>query len=260
MDPGTLAGILLAFVAVFASLIMEGGQPGAVFLPPALLIVFGGTFGAAMAGAGGIKEFTGGLAQIRRALMSKQHSSEDTVRTLIGFAERARRDGLLALEETARSIDDPFLRKGIELAVDGTDPEELRDILETEIAAKKVKDKKGIGIFTAMGGYAPTMGIIGTVLGLIHVLENLSEPEQLGHLIAGAFVATLWGVLSANVIWLPIGKKLTAVSDVEVRQMELLVEGIMSIQAGANPRVIEQKLISFLPEAERAAIEREQAA
>ena len=259
MDPATLLGIFLAFAALLVALIMEGGQPGAILLIPALLIVFGGTFGAALAGTS-MKGFTSGFAQVRRALLAKTHSSEDTVRTLIGFAERARRDGLLALEETARSIDDPFLRKGIELAVDGTDPEELRDILETEIDAKRSKDKKGIKLFNDMGGYAPTMGIIGTVLGLIHVLENLSQPEELGHLIAGAFVATLWGVTSANVMWLPIGKKLAEVSEVEVRQMELLLEGIMSIQAGANPRVIEQKLISFLPENERAAIEREQAA
>jgi chemotaxis protein MotA len=111
-----------------------------------------------------------------------------------------------------------------------------------------------------MGGYAPTMGIIGTVLGLIHVLENLSDPEKLGHLIAGAFVATLWGVLSANAIWLPISKKLARVSALEVTHMELLVEGVMSIQAGANPRVIEQKLVTFLTTKERDAFEREQAA
>jgi chemotaxis protein MotA len=259
VDPGTLAGIFIGLGAIFVSLIMEGGNPAAVLLPPALLIVFGGTLGAAMAGTT-IKDFVGGLAQVRRALVSKPTTSEDTVRTLVGFAERARRDGLLALEETARSIDDPFLRKGIELAVDGTDPEELREILEAEIDAKRREDKGGSGLFADMGGYAPTMGIIGTVLGLIHVLENLSNPDQLGGLIAGAFVATLWGVMSANVIWLPISKKLGRVSEAELGHMELLVEGVMSIQAGANPRVIEQKLLSFLPAKERAGLEQEQAA
>ena len=259
MDPGTLIGVVLAFAAILVGMIMEGGQPGSILLIPALIIVFGGTFGAAMAGLG-LKKFLAGFAQIPRALFAKPQTSEDTVRTLIGFAERARRDGLLALEETARSIDDPFLRKGIELAVDGTDPEELRDILETEIDAKRSADKLGAKVFMDMGGYAPTFGIIGTVMGLIHVLENLSDPEQLGHLIAGAFVATLWGVLSANGMWLPIGKKLALVSEEEVRQMELLVEGVMSIQSGANPRVIEQKLISFLPAEERAGFVSEQAA
>ena len=259
MDPGTLIGILLTFAALLVAMIMEGGQPGSVILIPALLIVFGGTFGAALAG-GNIKDFTGGFVQLRKALLSKPGTSDDTVRTLVGFAERARRDGLLALEETAKSIDDPFLRKGIELAVDGTDPEELRDILESEIAAKKKTDKLGIGLFQDMGGYAPTMGIIGTVLGLVHVLENLSNPDELGHLIAGAFVATLWGVMSANAIWLPIARKLTRVGAEEVTHMELLLEGVMAIQAGSNPRVIEQKLLSFLPAKERAALESEQAA
>ena len=152
------------------------------------------------------------------------------------------------------------MRKGIEMADDGTDPEELRNILETEIEAKRATDKIGVTLFAKMGGYAPTMGIIGTVLGLIHVLENLSDPDKLGPLIAGAFVATLWGVLSANAIWLPISKKLERVSALEVTHMQLLLEGIMSIQAGANPRVIEQKLLSFLPAKEREALEREQAA
>jgi chemotaxis protein MotA len=259
MDPGTLVGILLTFVAVMVSLIMEGGQPGALLLIPALLIVFGGTVGAAMAG-GGMKDFTSGFARIKVALFNKPKPNDDTVRTLVGFAERARRDGLLALEETARSIEDPFLRKGIELAVDGTDPEELRDIMEADIQATRAEHQSGIKLFADMGGYAPTLGIIGTVLGLIHVLENLSEPEELGHLIAGAFVATLWGVLSANAVWLPISKKLKRVAELELRRMDMLLEGIMSIQAGANHRVIEQKLLAFLPAKQRALLESEQAA
>jgi chemotaxis protein MotA len=259
VDIGTLLGIIITFVAVFASLIMEGGKPTSVLLVPALLIVFGGTIGAAMAG-GNLKDFTSGFGRIRLALFNRPKANDDTVRTLVGFAERARRDGLLALEETARSIDDPYLRKGIELAVDGTDPEELRDIMEADIQARRAEHQAGIKIFADMGGYAPTLGIIGTVLGLIHVLENLSEPDKLGHLIAGAFVATLWGVLSANVFWLPISKKLKRISEQELRRMDMLLEGVMSIQAGANPRVIEQKLLSFLPAKERAVLEAEQAA
>jgi chemotaxis protein MotA len=259
VDPGTIVGILLTFVAVFTSLIMEGGKPTSVLLVPALLIVFGGTIGAAMAG-GGMKDFLQGFGRIRIALFSSTPKNDDTVRTLVGFAERARRDGLLALEETARSIDDPFLRKGIELAVDGTDPEELRDILEADIQARRAEHQGGIKLFADMGGYAPTLGIIGTVLGLIHVLENLSDPDKLGHLIAGAFVATLWGVLSANAVWLPVSKKLKRLSELDLRRMDMLLEGVMSIQAGANPRVIEQKLLSFLPAKDRAILEAEQAA
>jgi chemotaxis protein MotA len=259
VDPATLVGIIIAFVSLLVAMIMEGGDPMSLLLIPALLIVFGGTIGATMAG-GTLKEFTSGFGQIRRALFSKPGTTDDTVRTLVSFAERARRDGLLALEETAKGIEDPFLRKGIELAVDGTDPEELRDILESEIEAKKKTDKGGSGIFKDMGGYAPTMGIIGTVLGLVHVLENLSNPDELGHLIAGAFVATLWGVLSANAVWLPIARKLERVSASEVTHMEMLLEGVMAIQAGSNPRIIEQKLLSYLPAKERVAFESEEAA
>ena len=250
MDPGTLIGIILAFGAVLGSMVMEGGNPASILLPPAMLLVFVGTFGVAMA-CGLMKDATGALGALKTAFAGKKHAAEETVTTLVSFAERARREGLLALEEMAKSIDDPFLRKGIELAVDGTDPEELREILEAEIGSKKAADKAKAKFFSDMGGFAPTLGIIGTVLGLIHVLENLSEPEKLGHLIAGAFVATLWGVLTANALWLPIGNKLKRVADVEAHHMELILEGVLSVQAGANPRVIEQKLLSFLDAKDR---------
>src|SRR5919198_2402983 len=246
MDPGTIIGVGLAFAAVFVSMIMEGGNPASILLPPAMLLVFLGTFGVAMA-CGLLKDATGALAAISKAFASKTHAADETVTTLVGFAERARREGLLALEEMAKSVDDPFMRKGIELAVDGTDPDELRDIMEAEIASKKAADKAGSKFFADMGGFAPTLGIIGTVLGLIHVLENLSEPEKLGHLIAGAFVATLWGVLTANVLWLPLGNRLKRISELECAQMELAVEGITAIQSGANPRLIARKLNSLLP-------------
>jgi chemotaxis protein MotA len=259
MDPGTLLGIFIAVGAIFASLVMEGGKPASLLLVPPLIIVFGGTFGAAIAG-GNLKDFVAGFGRVRVALMSKSAPDDDAVRTLVGFAERARRDGLLALEETARSIDDAFLRKGIELAVDGTDPEELRDIMEADIQATRGEHQQGIKLFQDMGGYAPTLGIIGTVLGLIHVLGNLDDPAELGPLIAGAFVATLWGVMSANVFWLPISKKLKRISEIELRRKDMLLAGIMAIQAGSNPRVIEQKLIAFLPENQRAALEGDQAA
>jgi chemotaxis protein MotA len=251
MDPATLVGIAVALGAVLVGMIMEGGNPASILLPPAMIIVFGGTIGVALAG-GLLKDFTGALAAIRRALFSSNTGHDDTIETIVSFADKARREGLLALEEAARDVEDPFFRRGIELAVDGTDPDELRDILEAEIASKKQADKRNAQVFIDMGGYAPTLGIIGTVMGLIHVLENLSNPEELGHLIAGAFVATLWGILSANALWLPIGKKLNRISGLELHHMELIVEGVLSIQAGANPRIVEQKLLSFLPPGERA--------
>jgi len=165
----------------------------------------------------------------------------------VKLTERARREGLLALEDAVKTVEHPFLKRGLQLAIDGTDPEELHDILHAEIAAKKKADKAGAKLFENMGGYAPTIGIIGTVMGLVHVLENLNKPETLGHSISAAFVATLWGVLSANLIWLPVAARLNRLSQVEAEEMELVVDGVLAIQAGSNPRLVAQKLRSLLP-------------
>lgn len=259
MDPGTLVGVALALGAIFVSMIMEGGNPMSIVSPPAMLLVFGGTIGVSMA-SGLLKDATGLVGVLKTALTAKTHTPDDTIRQVVHFADRARREGLLALEEEAKSVEDEFLRKGIELAVDGTDPEELREILENDVHAMKARHKASAKFFENMGGFAPTLGIIGTVIGLVHVLENLSEPDKLGHLIAGAFIATLWGVMSANVFWLPMGNKLKRVSEIEVHHRELVLEGILSIQAGANPRVIEQKLLAHLPPKERDAVAAEKAA
>jgi chemotaxis protein MotA len=244
MDPGTLAGIGLALVGIFAAVFMEGGSPFGIILPPAMVLVFVGTFGVTMA-TGLLSDFVGAW---KRAIASMTAGAKDpgaSIAQVVELAERARREGLLALEESAKSLEDDFLRKGIQLAVDGTDPDELREILEAEIQAKRHHDKTFSKVFADMGAFAPTLGIIGTVFGLVHVLENLSEPDKLGHLIAGAFVATLWGVLSANVFWLPLSKRIARIADLEVRQMELMLEGILSVQAGANPRTLQQKLSSL---------------
>jgi chemotaxis protein MotA len=250
MDPGTFAGIGLALGCILVSMIMEGGKPMALIHPGAIILVFGGTFGVAMA-SGLLKDATGIANMFKGALLSKKNDINESIKQVVSFAERARREGLLALEEAAKAVDDPFLKKGLELAVDGTDPEELHDILENEIHSMKARHKVGIKFLENMGGFAPTIGIIGTVLGLVHVLENLSDPSALGPLIAGAFLATLWGVLTANVFWLPMANKLKRTSEIEVHHRELLLEGILSIQAGANPRVIEQKLLTYLAPKER---------
>ena len=247
MDPATLVGIVIAFVAIFAANILEGGSPMAMFLLPPMLLVFGGTIGVGMAG-GMMKDVKGAVAAMKNALTAKTPAQDDSVATLVSLAEQARRNGLLALEEQAKGLEDPFLRQGVELLVDGTDPHELRDILESKVYAKRSSDKASAKFFADMGGYAPTIGIIGTVLSLVHVLENLDKPEELGHLIGAAFLATLWGVMSANCMWLPMASKLKRLSELECRQQEMLIEGLMAIQAGSNPRVIEQKLRALLPD------------
>jgi chemotaxis protein MotA len=252
MDPATLIGIVLAISSLLALMIMEGSSPMAIVLIPPLILVFGGTFGAAIAGSAmaDVKKIG---AWFKMALLpAKVPPVSDRIATLVSLAEKARKEGLLALEAQVKEIDDPFLKRGLQMGIDGTDPEELRAVLEGEISAKKAEDKVAAKFFTAMGGYAPTIGIIGTVVGLIHVLENLDDPSTLGPLIAGAFVATLWGVLSANVFWLPMGAKITRVSELQAAQMELLVEGIAEIQAGTSPRAVRQKLTSLVPPSEVA--------
>nr|WP_218860250.1 flagellar motor protein [Petropleomorpha daqingensis] len=245
-----MIGIVLALVALLATMIMEGSSPMAIILLPPLILVFGGTFGAAIAGSAmaDVKKIGGWFKQ---ALLPPQVPPiSDRIQTLVSLAEKARKEGLLALEAQVKEIDDPFLKRGLQMGIDGTDPEELRSVLEGEISAKKAEDKVAAKFFTAMGGYAPTVGIIGTVVGLIHVLENLSDPGSLGPLIAGAFVATLWGVLSANIFWLPMGAKITRISELQAAQMELLVEGITEIQAGTSPRAVRLKLTSLVPPSE----------
>ena len=252
MDPATLIGIALAVGALLITMILEGSSPMAIILLPPLLLVFCGTFGAAIAGSAmaDVKKIGGWFKQ---ALMpAKVPPIGDRIATLVSLAEKARKEGLLALEAQVKDIDDPFLKRGLQMGIDGTDPEELRTVLEGEITAKKGEDKVAVKFFTAMGGYAPTVGIIGTVVGLIHVLENLSNPEALGPLIAGAFVATLWGVLSANFFWLPMGAKIGRISELQAAQMELLVEGITEIQAGTSPRAVRQKLTALVPPSEVA--------
>jgi chemotaxis protein MotA len=252
MDPATLIGIVLAVASLLFMMIMEGSSPMAIVLLPAMVLVFGGTFGAAIAGSSmsDVKKVGGWFKQA--LLPAKVPPVSDRISTLVTLAEKARKEGLLALEAQVKNIDDPFLKRGLQMGIDGTDPEELRAVLEGEISAKKAEDKVGAKFFTAMGGYAPTVGIIGTVVGLIHVLENLDKPESLGPLIAGAFVATLWGVLSANLFWLPMGAKITRISELQAAQMELLVEGITEIQAGTSPRAVRQKLTSLVPPSEVA--------
>jgi len=248
VELGTVGGIVAIFVAVIGSMVMEGGSPGSLIMIPAMMLVFLGTFGAAMAG-NTIKDLTVVLAQTKKAFTAKVPDGQDVVATIVGMADRARREGLLALEDMARDVEDPLLKRGIEMNVDGTDGDEIADILEAEVASKRAADKVGIKFYGDMGGYAPTLGIIGTVMGLVHVLENLSDPSKLGHLIAGAFVATLWGVLTANALWLPLSNKLKRLSELEAAHMEMLIEGVLAVQSGTNPRLVEKKLRSILPAA-----------
>jgi chemotaxis protein MotA len=247
MDPSTIIGAGLALVAIFGSVIMDGGNVGAIFLPAPMLLVFGGTLGAAMAGTM-LSDAKAIPKQLIRAMKSKATDPGQSVETIVALATRARREGLLSLEGEIAAIENPFLRRALEMAVDGTDADELAEILGTEIDAKRSHDNAAAKLFHDMGGYSPTIGIIGTVLGLVHVLSDLGDPSSLGAKIASAFVATLWGVLSANIFWFPLANRLKKVGEVEAEEMELALEGVIAIQAGSNPRVIHKKLLSMLPQ------------
>jgi chemotaxis protein MotA len=248
----TAIGIVVACVGILGAAFMEGTSPAAFFNIPAMILVFAGTFGATMAATGmdAAKKIPS-LYKIAFAGSDRQLAAK--VNDLVALAEKARRDGLLALETDLEEIDDEFTRKGLQLVVDGTDPDLVRDILEVEIDAMAARHKQGAETFKTAGGFAPTMGIIGTVMGLVHVLENLSAPDTLGPAISGAFIATLMGVGAANVIFLPVAGRLKGLSHEEVNERTLVLEGILSIQSGDNPRVVAEKLMSLVPPAERAA-------
>lgn len=249
-DPAAAGGIALAFVVIVAANVMEGGRPTSLLILPPMLLVIGTTVLVSIAG-GTLADAKAILPTARRALTAGVSPAADLVPTVVSLAEKARREGLLALEDGLHEVDDPFLIKGVTMAVDGTDPEELREILEAELYAKKAEDRQAAKFFADAGSYSPTIGIIGTVMGLVHVLENLADPEHLGPLIASAFVATLWGVLMANVVWFPISNRVKRIGQLEAARMELTIEGVAAIQAGSNPRLVAEKLRSLLPAAQQ---------
>lgn len=251
MDVATLAGIGLTLAAIVISLILEGGSIGDMFLLPPMILVIFGTIGASIAGS--VMKDAMRLPQATvRALTAKIDDPAANIQTIVSLAERARREGLLALDSEIDKIDDKFLKRALEMAVDGTDSDEIAEIMGAEIDAKRASDKLSVRLFTSMGGYSPTIGIIGTVLGLVHVLGSLEDTATLGGKIAGAFLATLWGVMMANVVWLPLAEKLRRISELECEQMELSIEGVLAIQAGSSPRMIARKLHSMMPEASRS--------
>ena len=251
MDPATLIGFVVSMVALLIFMIMEGADPMSLLFLPAIILVIVATFGAAMA-----HQTMDDLKKLptwfKMAVMpAKVPPATEQIQTLVSLAEKARKEGLLALEAQVKEIEDPFLKRGLQMGIDGTDPEELRAVLESEISAKKAEDKVAAKFMNAMGGYAPTIGIVGCIVGLMNVMGSLSDPAALGPMIAAAFVATLWGVMAANFWFLPMGAKITRVSELQAAQMELLVEGIAEIQAGTSPRTVRQKLTSLVPPSER---------
>jgi len=252
MKAATAIGIGAGVFALLFASMMEGTQPMAFFNISALIIVLGGT-GAATLSSVGMDTMKKIPALYKLAFGPPELDMRGRVELIVSLAEQARREGLLALDAQLAEIEDDFTRKGLQLVVDGTDPELVREILEAEIDGMTTRHAAGATAFEKAGGFAPTMGIIGTVMGLVHVLQNLSNPSMLGPAISTAFIATLLGVGSANVIFLPVGARLRALSSAEAGLRILTLEGILAVQAGDNPRVVGDKLRSFIAPEERDA-------
>jgi len=250
MDIATISGLVLAITVIITALILDGGSPAELFAAPAaIILIFGGSIGATIV-TSPLKIALKVPVYIMQAFKTNKLNTKADIELLTKLADKARREGLLALEDDSKKIDDKFLKKGIMMIVDGVDPEQVSAILETTIDQMRNRHKQGIGFFTAAGGFAPTFGIIGTVMGLISVLKQLDNPAALGEAIASAFLATLWGLLTANLIYLPIGGKLKAKSEEEAHNRYMQLEGIISIQAGENPRIVRDKLTAYLPPSE----------
>ena len=252
MDLATILGLVVGIGAVLISVIMEGGQLSSLLNPSAAVIVFIGTLGATMASVS-LKQMTNLPKVTMQAFFCRLPDPKRAIELLVRLAHKARREGVLSLERELQSVEDEFIRKGVQLVVDGSDPDVVRETMETEIAAMETRHKAGAEVYTTMGGFAPTLGIIGTVMGLIHMLGKLDEPGKMGPAIAAAFIATLYGVASANLIYLPLGNKLQARSKAEVLIREMVLEGVLNLQAGGSPRALEERLNAYLSPAERRA-------
>jgi chemotaxis protein MotA len=259
MKVSGLIGVVVGGLSIALGATIEGSNVAAIINIPALFIVLGGTLGASMGGAN-FDAFKAIPKLYKKAFMPDPFDLADRVKELVGYAERARRDGLLALDEQLASVEDPYTRKGLQLVVDGTDPELVAEVLEAENDAMRKRHAMCVQPFDKAGGYAPTMGIIGTVFGLVHVLTNLSQPETLGPMISAAFIATLLGVASANVVYLPVSARLKGLSQEEMHFREMTLEGILAIQAGENPRFVNEKLMAYVPPSRRPTEEEAAAA
>ncbi|MDR1133065.1 MAG: motility protein A [Synergistaceae bacterium] len=245
MDLASIVGLSMSIIVVVWGMIM-GGDIMAFYDLPSIFIVLGGTLGSVMV-ANPLERSKNLPAILKNAFVTKQIDMIGLIQTLVSFAEKARREGLLALEEDASQLDDEFMRKSIQLVVDGTDPELVKSILDTEIGLLEERHSANKAYLDSVAELGPAFGMLGTLIGLIQMLGNLSDPDALGPGMAVALVTTFYGSVLANMISIPLSKKLAQNSGGEILCRELMVEGILSIQAGENPRIVEEKLKVFLP-------------
>lgn len=253
MDIATIIGLVVCFAMVLVGVATSGGLQAlpSYFDIPSVAITFGGAFSAVLA-ANTIQTFVSGLKSFTLVLKVPKNNTAEMINNIINLSNVARKEGLLSLEEAAGELEDEFLKKGILLIVDGTDPELVRAIMETELVSMDSRHKARIGFWENVGSMGPAWGMIGTLVGLVNMLNNMEDASSIGPNMATALITTLYGSLLANWICAPISNKLKAQNDMEMMQKEIMIEGLLSIQAGENPRVIEEKLKSFMAPNERA--------
>jgi chemotaxis protein MotA len=248
VDKASVGGIILAVGGIIAGLLLEGGNLGQVLQPTAAMIVFGGTLGAVMIQFP-LPIVVLAFRQLGSVFINPQHDPQSTIDQLVQYAQKARREGIVSLDANLEEINDPFLRRSLMLAIDGTEPQELRKMMELELDNQAEYEEQVPQVFESAGGFAPTVGIIGAVLGLIQVMQHLDKIDEVGRGIAVAFVATIYGVGSANLLYLPMaGKMKLRIREQQIIR-EMTLEGVVSILEGMNPHVLETKLVGFLVEA-----------
>ena len=245
MDKLSIIGLLLAAVAIIGGQLLEGGNIGSLVQLAAFLIVIGGTLAAVMVQSP-LPVFRDGLRLATWVIVPPGFDADAIIARIGEWAAAARRDGMLALETQLSTTDDPFIRNGLQMLVDGFEPQRIREAFDVETEAWEERQRAAAKVWEAAGGYAPTIGILGAVLGLIHVMENLSDPNKLGGGIAVAFVATVYGVGTANLLFLPIANKLKTLIGREVRRREIIADGLLGIANGENPKLIEARLTGYL--------------
>jgi chemotaxis protein MotA len=250
MDLLTIIGIVVSLGAILGGQVLEGGHLGSIMQLTAFIIVMGGTFGAVMVNYP-MPIFLKALANAKMIFLNVHVDSKAMIAQIVELATLSRKQGLLALEGKLKTMTDPFLQKGLQLVIDGTEAKAIREILEIEVEQFEEENTVSGKVYESLGGFAPTIGILGAVLGLIHVMENLADPSKLGSGIAVAFVATIYGVGSANLLFLPMGGKIKLKTRELVLARQLIIEGLVSLAQAENPKMIEEKLSGYLPESQR---------
>jgi chemotaxis protein MotA len=247
LDKSSLGGLLIAVIGILAGLLLEGGKLSQIIQPTAAMIVFGGTFGAVMLQFP-LSIIIASVKQLSSVFFDSSQDPQEVVKEIVSFANRARKEGIISLDRDLDNVKEPFLRKSLMLAVDGTEPQELRKMMELELDNQAEHAERIPQVFEAAGGFSPTIGIIGAVLGLIQVMQHLDNIDEVGRGIAVAFVATIYGVGAANLLFLPSAGKLKIRIQTENQMREMMLEGVISILEGSNPRMVETKLQGFLPD------------